>query len=171
MTGVLKIAILDYTIYNHWANETLTSWLKSLDVNMLYKETRSSFVSIDHTLQHMKNAQNFWHAVISNASINSLDEELKKDSADWVIRELLKGSKKLVDLVASLNDNDLLTKVSSPALTKTKYEFMLHAINHNSFHRGQIITITRSFGITENIPNTDYEAYLWTKIIESKHSF
>ena len=155
--------ILDYTLYNHWANEVLTGWLKSVDVKLLYKEIKSSFPSIVLTLQHMNNAQNFWHAVISNSDINSLDEELREGSVDWLIGELLKGSQNLVDLVNSLNDDDLVSKVSSPAMTKTKFEFMLHVINHNSYHRGQIITITRSLDLTENIPNTDYDTYLWTR--------
>ena len=164
----LKTAILDYTIYNHWANQILTDWLKSLDKNLLYKEIKSSFPSIDFTLQHMKNAQNFWHAVITNSNINSLDEELRIDSADWVIKELLKGSQNLINLVTSLNDDDLSTLVSSPAMTKTKYEFMIHAINHNSYHRGQVITILRSLDMTENIPNTDYDTYLWMRANDPK---
>jgi uncharacterized damage-inducible protein DinB len=164
---VLKTVILNYTTYNHWANETFTGWLKSLDASLLYKETKSSFPSIDLTLQHMKNAQNFWHAVIGNTNINSLDQELRTGSVDWVIAELLKGSQNFVDMVISLNDDDLLAKASSPAITGTRYEFILHAINHNSYHRGQITTITRSLGITENIPNTDYENYLWLRTNES----
>ena len=158
---VLKTAILDYTNYNQWANETLTGWLRSLDVRLLYEETKSSFPTIDLTLQHMKNAQNFWYAIISTGNTNSLDEQIQIDSVDWVIDELLKGSQNLVDMVTFLTDDDLLTNVSSPTMTKTRYQFMLHAINHNSYHRGQIITISRSLGITENIPDTDYEAYLW----------
>lgn len=168
MNSALKTAILDYTIYNHWANETLTGWLKSIDARLLSTEIKSSFPSIELTLQHMKDAQNFWYAVISNANINSSDQEFKIDSVDWVIEELLKGSQNMVNMVALLSEDDLSTKVSSPAMTKTRYEFILHAINHNSYHRGQIITISRSLGITENIPNTDYEAYLWMRADESK---
>jgi uncharacterized damage-inducible protein DinB len=119
---------LDYALYNHRANELLTDWLKSLDVKLLYQEVKSSFPSVDSTLQHMKNGQNFWHAVISNANINSLDEELRTDSVDWVIRELLTGSRNLIRLIATLSDDDLLTTVSSPTMTKTKYEFLLHAM-------------------------------------------
>ena len=160
---ILKSVILDYTLYNHWANKVLTDWLKSLDAKLLCRQTKSSFSSIDLTLQHMKNAQDFWHAVISNSDINLLDQELRTDSLDWVIGELLKGSQELVNRVNSLSDDDLLSKVSSTAMTKTKYEFILHAVNHNSYHRGQIITITRSLGVTENIPNTDYDTYLWMR--------
>jgi len=163
---ILQTAILDYTLYNHWANEVLTGWLKSVDDQLLSREIKSSFPGIDLTLQHMIHAQNFWYAVISNSDINSLDEELRTGSVDWVMTELLKGSQNLINLVNTLNDDDLMSKVSSPGMTKTKYEFMLHVINHNSYHRGQIITIARSLDLTENIPNTDYDTYLWTRANE-----
>ena len=163
---ILKTAILDFTLYNHWANKVLTGWLKSVEVKHLYKEIKSRFPSIDLTLQHMNHAQNFWHAVISNSDIISLDEELRTGSVDWVMTELLKGSQNLINLVNSLNEDDLRVKVSSPALTKTTYEFMLHVVNHNSYHRGQIITISRSLDVTENIPNTDYDTYLCTRANE-----
>lgn len=160
---ILQTAILDYTLYNHWANEVLTRWLKSVDDQLLSREIKSSFSSIDLTLQHMIQAQNFWHSVIGNSSLNSLDEELRTGSVDCVIAELLKGSQNLINLVNSLNDDDLIRKVSSPAMTKTKYEFILYAVNHNSYHRGQNITIARSLDLKENIPNTDYDTYLWTR--------
>jgi uncharacterized damage-inducible protein DinB len=163
---ILKTVILDYTLYNHWANEVLTGWLKSVDDQLLSREIKSSFPSIDLTLQHMIHAQNFWHVAISNSDINSLDEEVRTGSVDWVMAELLKGSQNLINLVNSLNDDDLMGMVSSPAMTKTKYEFMLHVINHNSYHRGQIITISRSLDLTDTIPNTDYDTYLWTRVNE-----
>ena len=159
----LKTAILDFTLYNHWSNEVLAGWLKSVDEQLLYREIKSSFPGIDLTLQHMIHAQNFWHAVISNSDINSLDEEVRTGSVDQVIAGLLNGSQNLVDLVRSLDDDDLMSKVSTPAMTKMKFEFVLHVINHNSYHRGQIITIARSLDVTDNFPNTDYDTYLWTR--------
>ncbi|MBG9377513.1 DinB family protein [Panacibacter sp. DH6] len=158
---MIKAAILDYTIYNHWANQTLTGWLRSLDSTLLYKESKSSFASIAHTLQHMINAQNFWYAVISNAGIDDHDEQLQPGTVDEIMGALLKGSQQIVDVVNMLTEDGLAAKVSSPAITKSRYEFILHTINHNSYHRGQIITICRVLGINHNIPNTDYDTYLW----------
>lgn len=159
----IKNIILDFTKYNHWANETLTDWLKSIDSKLIYQEFKSSFSSIDLTLQHMKSAQNFWDAVLGNKNLDSLDEEVKINSIEHVIDELKQGSQDLISFVISLSDNELLAMVSSPAMTKTRYEFIIHLVNHNSYHRGQIITICRSLDITENIPNTDYDSYLWMR--------
>jgi uncharacterized damage-inducible protein DinB len=41
----------------------------------------------------------------------------------------------------------------------SRYEYVIHVINHTTFHRGQIVTMLRSLGVTEGIPNTDYNLY------------
>lgn len=157
----MKDAIHNYVIYNHWANEKLTHWLKALDPEILYIETNSSFASIDLTLQHMKNAQNFWYAVITGQDIKKLDETIKTKSFDLVIEELINSSRKMTNAYTGFSDQELMIKVTSPVMTKSRYNFILHVINHNSYHRGQIVTIARHLGIISNIPETDYEAFLW----------
>lgn len=159
----LKQAILDYALYNHWANENLIQWLNTIDKTIVYKQTQSSFESIDLTLQHMKLAQIFWCTVITKGNVDQLDETIKINSIDWVMEELLAGSKLLVEMTSNFTEDELIANVSSPAITKKRYEFILHAVNHNSYHRGQIVTISRSFSITSGIPNTDYDTYLWKK--------
>jgi uncharacterized damage-inducible protein DinB len=165
----LQEAIHDYIIYNHWSNKKMTQWLKGLDSELLYTETESSFASIDLTLQHMKNAQNFWYAIITKKNVEKLDERIIVKSTDTVIEELLQGSQKMADTYTKFNDQELLTKVTSPAMTKSRYDFIFHVINHNSYHRGQIVTIARFLGITKDIPETDYEAFLWFEQINSKN--
>lgn len=157
----LRKAIGSYIIYNHWANTRLTEWLKSLDSELLYQETHSSFASIDLTLQHMKNAQNFWYAVITKGDIKRLDETIKINAVDKVIQELLTGSQKMVDTFTAFSEQEMLESVASPVMTKSRHEFILHVINHNSYHRGQIVTIARILGINSDIPETDFEAFLW----------
>ena len=139
----------------------MTQWLKALDHEILYKETQSSFASIDLTLQHMKNAQNFWYAIITKQGTEKLDEAVKVKCIDAVIEELLQGSQRMVDIYTEFSDEELLTRVTSPVMTKSRYDFIVHVINHNSYHRGQIVSIARFLGITNAIPETDYEAFLW----------
>jgi uncharacterized damage-inducible protein DinB len=42
-----------------------------------------------------------------------------------------------------------------------RWQIVLHAINHTSFHRGQIVTILRGLGVQP--PNTDLTAYYSTR--------
>ncbi len=40
-----------------------------------------------------------------------------------------------------------------------RYEYIVHVVNHSSFHRGQLVTMARQLGIDKDIPNTDYNIY------------
>jgi uncharacterized damage-inducible protein DinB len=155
--------ICNYARYNLWANQTLTGWLKTLGNDLLYRQTPSSFPSVDLTLQHMVRAQNFWLAVLTKANISQLDETIKVNAVNTVVDDLLAGSQKMLDTFSAYSEVQLLEQVKSPDLVKSRYEFILHAINHNSYHRGQIITMTRCLGVEGNIPSTDYDVFLWTE--------
>jgi uncharacterized damage-inducible protein DinB len=155
----VKKIISGYVHYNHWANQTLTQWLKTLDNNLLTKETHSSFLSIDFTLQHMKNAQNFWLSIIRE--IERPDETIKINLTHEVIHDLLASSQQMIDIFTAYTEEELQQPVQSDTMTQSRHEFILHMINHNSYHRGQIVTMARGFGVANNIPETDYEAFLW----------
>ncbi len=43
--------------YNLWANERLTTFLLTLDRNILVQQTGSSFGTIDKTIQHILSGQ------------------------------------------------------------------------------------------------------------------
>jgi uncharacterized damage-inducible protein DinB len=154
----IKNAILSYARYNHWANEKLSHWLMGLDRGLLYKETRSSFSSIALTVQHMQQSQRHWLDIITNKGIILPDDT---DTAATDLSQLLAGSKGMLDTFSVYTEEQLLGKVSSTDMVQSRYEFILHVINHNSYHRGQIVTMCRCLGVTDNIPAMDYEAFLW----------
>ena len=161
---ILKKLISDYTRYNHWANVELIRWLKTLDRKLLYLETASSFNSIDLTIQHMNHAQNFWHAVITQADLTKLDETIKSNAAEGNMNELLDVSQKLLSVFTAYAEEELLKQVSTGEMLQCRYDYILHMVNHNSYHRGQIVTISRGLGVVDNIPTTDYDIYLWSQL-------
>lgn len=159
----LKKLISNYGRYNHWANVQMAQWLQTLERTILYKETLSSFGSIDLTLQHMNNAQNFWFAIITEADTTKLDETIRLNDAGAIINDLLAGSQQMLTQFSEYTEEELLKQISSTDMTQSRYEFILHAINHNTYHRGQIVTMSRSLGVANNIPAMDYEVFLWSE--------
>jgi uncharacterized damage-inducible protein DinB len=158
--GLLKL-ISGYVRYNHWANKTMTQWLKTLERKILYEETRSSFSSIDLTMQHMIRAQNFWFAVMTGIDVGKIDETTSVNSVDITMKDLLEGSQRVLDKVRTYREVDLLKEVPSRDMVQRRYEYILQMVNHNSYHRGQIVTLSRFLGVANNIPATDYEVFLW----------
>jgi uncharacterized damage-inducible protein DinB len=155
----MKEIIGKLLLYNHWCNEELCIWLRSLEASLLKADVASSFPSILRTLQHMCNAQHFWLAVVTE-SVYAGDSEFS--DADDAMDALEKGSLEMITQCIILDDKALENIVHSPEVMASKYDFLLHIINHNTYHRGQIVSIARFLGVVDNIPNTDYEAYLWS---------
>jgi uncharacterized damage-inducible protein DinB len=147
--------------YNLWATERITSWLMTIDQNQLYVDLGSSFGSIDRTLQHILSAQNYWYSIIIEEKVNEFDQPFKENSVAEVMSDLVKGAQKIVDDISELNEQQLIEQIKASDSTQSRYEYIFHLVNHSSYHRGQIVSICRSLGIKDDIPVTDYDAYLW----------
>ena len=152
--------------YNLWANERLTSWLipiaiGTIDRNILYEKTGSSFGTIDGTLQHILAAQIYWHAIIAKGEINEFNQLVKANAVGEVMADLVISSQQLVNDLSILNEQQLTESIQVSDSTQSRYEYILHVVNHSSYHRGQVVTMCRALGITGEIPVTDYDAYLW----------
>lgn len=158
----LKAVITKCVDYNYWANQRLTEWLMSLDPGLVHKDFPSSFRSIDRTVQHIIHSQNFWLAVNTAGDLSKLDEEIRVNQSDRVMAELMSSSRRMTDIYRGFSEDALMEKVSAPDATESRYEFIIHNVNHGSYHRGQIVTMARCLGVTEGIPTTDYDAYLWS---------
>jgi len=147
--------------YNLWASDRLTSWLKTIDHAILYETTGSSFGTIDRTLQHILSAQTYWHAIIVKGQINAFNQPVTEEAVDEVMADLVISSQQLVDDLSVLNEQQWIESIRASDSTQSRYEYILHVVNHSSYHRGQIVTMCRALGITAEIPVTDYDAYLW----------
>src|SRR5271154_6835491 len=114
--------ISNYARYNHWANKTMTEWLKMLDSKLLYQETLSSFSSIDLTVQHMNQSQNFWFGVITESDVRNPDATVKVKSAGVNMDDLADGSLQWLNKIKTYNEADLLKKVPSNDMVQCRYE-------------------------------------------------
>jgi len=147
--------------YNVWANERLGAWLLTLDRSVLYKDTGSSFGTVDRTLQHMLDAQAYWHAIIFQGQINEFRHDAHENEVDKVINGLRKSSQQLVNSIKLLDENQLLERIKAADSEGSRCEYIIHVVNHGSYHRGQIVSMCRALGVKGEIPVTDYDGYLW----------
>ncbi len=155
--------IANYSSYNEWANHKLLRWLKELDKNLLYTKTPSSFNTIDYTLQHILRTQNFWLSFISEHDVSNFNWAVRENEIDAIIEELIISSTQMKDKFSSYTGEELINMLhlNMPWANNklSRYEYIMHVINHSTYHRGQIITMARCLGITEGIVNMDYNMF------------
>jgi uncharacterized damage-inducible protein DinB len=159
--------ITNYTDYNSWANNRITEWLNSLNSDLLYQKTPSSYDTITATIKHMYQAQNFWLDFISEKDINTFSWRLDETDVAVIFEMLHNKTQEMQVQFKQFSDTDLIKILSLQTRwaknSLCRYEYILHVINHSTYHRGQIITMARCLGITEGILNTDYNMFLSSK--------
>ncbi len=159
----LQKFIANYSTFNEWANHKIIHWLQKLDIETLYKTTFSSYPSLDYTMQHILRGQRFWLKFISQEDVSDFKWTVREGEAAEILNELKANSTEMKHVFSSFSEAELIQNLSfdMPWAKNncSRYDYIVHIINHSSFHRGQIITIARSIGITEGIVNTDYNMF------------
>jgi uncharacterized damage-inducible protein DinB len=159
----LGAVISSYSAYNLWANAKLTHWLEGLGDALSYAETPSSYPSIDKTLQHMLRTQRFWLLFITEQDFSHLKWDVRSGEAPAIRRELIEVSETMKARFSAFSAEELdkVLHLDMPWAKnlQPRYEYILHCVNHSTFHRGQVITMARALGVTEGIPGTDYNFF------------
>lgn len=159
----LKALTDNYAAYNLWSGTKMIEWLQQLPPKLLYRETPSSFPSIDATVQHMLRTQRYWLLFITGAQYQDFDWSVRPDQAEQILAELQEHSILFNAKLQAFSEDELsaLLDLDAPwsRNKRSRFDYILHAINHNTYHRGQVVTIAHCIGITDGIPNTDYNMF------------
>ena len=158
----MKQLLQQYAAYNLWANKKIIETANLLSEEQINTEIVSSFPSVYKTFLHLMEVEYVWW------------ERLKLTEHDtpsgWFTGDFTELSKKLLELsrqwqewIESANEVNI-THVFAYQNSKKEhfkqpvYEMLLHLFNHQTFHRGQLITMFRQLGL-DKIPPTDFIAF------------
>ncbi len=167
----MKQMLVEYARYNLWANENLITLFRSLDDGLMAQHVESSFPSIRKTLLHIWDAEALWLERLNGHSPTAFPSQFFEGSNEDVFRSLLSSSASFVQFVEEkpapfFSDKCTFSLIlDRTEMTQMVREMILHAINHSTFHRGQLIVMCRQLNISP-IPRTDYIVY--SRVI--KHS-
>ncbi|WP_343703827.1 DinB family protein [Chitinophaga sp.] len=150
----------NYAGYNYWANKMLIDWLRTKPQDVLHKEVPSSFPSIWQTLQHMLKAQRYWLAVLRREK--DARSELSAPGPDDVPESMVAHSKEMAAFISGMSES----AINEPLLVVNPwfesnlpaFEYVMQVVNHNTYHRGQVVTMGRHLGLTD-APMTDYNYF------------
>ena len=147
------------THYNLWANQTITSYVLKAGETVADVEQAGSFTTVRKTLLHIWDAQFIWLSRLQGTSLTEFPSKSFNGNLSEACDGLLKSSQQFIDYVESLNDN-YDTVFAYHTLDGKKFEnavsdIIIHAVNHSTYHRGQLINLLRGAGFTE-VGSTDY---------------
>lgn len=163
----MKQILFQYAAYNFWANKILLNKLSQLPDEILHKNMESSFESIYKTLVHLMEVENIWWQRLKLKEPVLIPEKDPDENFEMLAKKLLASSKQWNDWVREANDKNI-EYVFSYYNTKKEYfkqpvfEILMHLFNHQTYHRGQIVTMMRQNRI-DKIPATDFIAFVRKK--------
>jgi uncharacterized damage-inducible protein DinB len=155
----MKQLFQQYAAYNLWANKKMIETANLLSEEQINTEIVSSFPSVYKTVLHLMEVENVWWERLKLAEHDT--------PSGWFTGDFTELSKKLLELsrqwqewIDSTNEVNI-THVFAYQNSKKEhfkqpvYEMLLHLFNHQTLHRGQLITMFRQLGL-DKIPPTDF---------------
>jgi uncharacterized damage-inducible protein DinB len=166
-----KKLLLAQTDYSAWASRLLLDACSQLAPEQLDSETGASHSSILRTFRHIHDGERVWLRRLVEVDNDRLPPgPAPEHTFELIVQswpEIWRGYREWIEAASE----DELTEEISTMLPSTvlangaelrvpRWQIVLHAVNHSTFHRGQIVTMLRSFGITS--PTTDLTFYCLT---------
>jgi len=139
--------------YNAWANRRLFTALGAVPAEDYKRDLKTSFGSLHGTVGHIVWAEELWlrrwqqappPAVAQGKDLDSLAAALHRWEAIEADR-----ARFLVGLEAARLEDVIVVKASTGGeFRHTLRETLLHAVDHSSYHRGQLVAMLRQVGQT-----------------------
>jgi uncharacterized damage-inducible protein DinB len=158
--------LLDYTRYNRWANTRMVDMFRTVEDALIEQTIVSSFPSIRATLLHLWSVEEVWLERLKGNSPKSFPLDGFSGSNSDVYDGLTDISTRFAMFVEAQDDAYFsapleFSLLTAPGIQRELPAVMIHhCMNHQSSHRGQLITMGRQAGITA-FPRTDY--IIWAR--------
>jgi uncharacterized damage-inducible protein DinB len=156
----VKELFKQYASYNLWADERLSEVILTLSEEQVQQTVKSSFPSIHKTLLHMWDAESIWwqrlklveHVIrpstAADYTTNEVTAKIHQQDHDW-LQWVSDATDTAIEHVFAYQ-NTKREQFKQPV-----FQMLLHLFNHNTYHRGQLVTMFRQVG-AEKIPSTDF---------------
>ena len=163
----MKKVFVQYAAYNVWANQRIAECITKLSEEQVNRVLVSSFTSIYATILHLWDAEAIWWQRLKMQEQLEIPGTAFTGTAVELCNNLLKQSKQWKDWTdlateAAMEHEFIYRNSKKEQFKQPVHEIMMHLFNHQSYHRGQLVTMFRQVGFTE-IPNLDYISFVRKK--------
>ena len=147
--------------YNRWVNRRFLDATSGLTEEEFNRDLKSSFQSVQATLEHILEAEWIWlerWRGVSPTDVPPWDTSTHAAlRAQWQIIEQDQQA-----YLGSLTDEHLRSVIAYRSFASQPYaqplwQLMRHVVNHSTYHRGQVATMLRQLG--HPVPVSDLIAF------------
>jgi uncharacterized damage-inducible protein DinB len=162
----LQPLLLTLTGYSAWATGQLLRACSALSLKQLDSGLGASHSSILGTLRHIHDGERVWLLRLMAVGSWRLPQGPGCEYSFEVLvqswPELWQGYRQWLESASDADLNDEFTTLlpEGTQLCGPRWQIVLHAVNHSTLHRGQIITMLRTLGLQP--PSIDLTSYYLT---------
>jgi uncharacterized damage-inducible protein DinB len=144
--------------YDRWANCKALDACRKLTAGQYVAEPVPGWSSVRSTLYHIALATEFNLRTLAGDPDDRIPTEADLATVDDAARLLDRGYRRFEELRPSLTPERLNTVLTFRAVGRTftlpRWAMLRHIVNHSTYHRGQVASKLKRFGIEQ--PNTDF---------------
>jgi len=139
-------------VYNYWARDRQLEACAVLSQEQLQDPTGSSFPSLRDTLAHLLGAEWVWLERCRGHSPRSLPASNQFPTLASIAERWRTVEQDVWSFLAELHEEALAHAVTYVGLTGKTWTYplwrvLLHLVNHQSYHRGQVTMQLRQLGV------------------------
>ena len=147
--------------YDRWANTKVFDACRKLTAEQYVAEPVPGWSSVRSTISHIALATEFNLRTLVPHQDDRIPTEAELASVDDAARLLERTYRRFEELRPTLGPEWLNTLLTLRAIGRTftlpRWAMLRHIVNHSSYHRGQVASKLKRFGIEQ--PNTDF--FFW----------
>jgi uncharacterized damage-inducible protein DinB len=147
--------------YDRWANRKVLDACRKLTAEQYVAEPAPGWSSVRATVYHIAFATGWNLRPLGGDPEESIPTEADLATVDNAARALERTYRRFEELRPGLTSEWLNTALTLRAIGRTftlpRWAILRHIVNHSTYHRGQIASKLKRFGIEP--PNTDF--FFW----------
>lgn len=150
--------VREMLLYMLWADRLMLKAVREVSPEDLTRDAGISFGSLLGTMVHMLGSQRLWLSRFSGGPVERRPELADfPDLPAWIHgwEETAAG---IEAFLASLTEEQVAAEITwvdteGPIYTRPLWQPVIHMVNHNTYHRGQVVSLMRQLGYEP--PKTD----------------
>jgi uncharacterized damage-inducible protein DinB len=152
--------------YNRWANGRVLDACRKLTAEQYGAEPVPGWSSVRSTIVHIATVTEGWLRGLTGETVVDVLTESDLPAVDDAARLLEKADRILEDLLPSLTPERLQSVQTISGRGRTAklnpWVVLRHVVNHSTYHRGQVASKLRRFGVDQ--PATDFVFWAFEQI-------